>query len=101
MKPMKTAYKPVEAAIYNFQHWIEDTNPVTLKNQFEGLVTDSGFTILQFSEHHFEQQGYTCFWLLAESHLAIHTFPESNKTYVELSSCNADKLAQFKSLLHA
>ncbi len=26
-------------------------------------------------------------WLLAESHFAIHTFPEENKMYIEISSC--------------
>ena len=39
-------------------------------------------------EHSFQPQGYTAIWLLAESHFAIHTFPEENKTYIELSSCN-------------
>ena len=30
-----------------------------------------------------------------ESHFAIHTFPEENKTYIELSSCNEEKQIYF------
>ena len=38
-------------------------------------------------EHYFTPYGYTALFLLAESHFALHTFPEENKTYIELSSC--------------
>ena len=38
-------------------------------------------------EHYFTKQGYTGLWLLAESHFAIHTFPEEDKIYIEISSC--------------
>lgn len=51
------------------------------------MLATSGHTILNFVEHHFEPQGYTALWLLGESHLAIHTFPEHGRSYVELSSC--------------
>ena len=89
---MSTNYKHIQANIYNLQEWITEINPEVLKIDFEKLLHKSEFTILAFNQHYFEQQGYTCFWLLGESHLAIHTFPESKKTYVELSSCNQDKL---------
>ncbi|MGY6648194.1 S-adenosylmethionine decarboxylase family protein [Wenyingzhuangia sp. IMCC45574] len=92
-------YKKTEANIYNYQFWTEVTNPSVLKNTYDILLKQVGFTILQFSEHHFPEQGYTCFWLLAESHLAIHTFPESGKSYIELSSCNKEKLENFKALV--
>jgi len=94
---MLTDYKKVEAEIYNLRHWISECTPAVLKTKYEGLLKKSGFTIISFNEHYFKEQGYTCFWLLAESHLAIHTFPENNKTYVELSSCNQEKLEIFKS----
>lgn len=93
---MKTTYKHIEAKIYNHSLWVTETDPEQLKKQFNHALEQSGFTIIQFNEHHFENQGYTCFWLLAESHLAIHTFPESNISYIELSSCNHEKLLHFK-----
>jgi S-adenosylmethionine decarboxylase len=95
---MTTPYKQIKARIYNHQHWVVDTEPEKLKEKYTSLLQKSGFTILKFDEHYFEEQGYTCFWLLAESHLAIHTFPENNTTYVELSSCNEEKMEVFKRL---
>ena len=95
---MAIAYKKIEANIFNHQFWVNITDPELLKNSFKNHLKKSNFTILKFNEHYFEQQGYTCFWLLGESHLAIHTFPESNKSYVELSSCNKEKLETFKLL---
>ena len=95
---MTTAYKQIEARIFNHKLWVDITDTEKLKEQFTSYLQKSGFTILQFNEHYFEQQGYTCFWLLAESHLAIHTFPENNKSYIELSSCNEEKMEVFKKL---
>jgi S-adenosylmethionine/arginine decarboxylase-like enzyme len=62
--------------------------------------TTSGFTILRFVEHTFVPQGYTALWLLGESHAAVHTFPEHNRTYVELSSCRVDLLRTFDHLIN-
>lgn len=77
----------MEAKIYNFNKWIGGTNPEQLKAFFIELLLKSGFKILQHIEHYFEPMGYTVIFLLAESHLAIHTFPEEDKSYIELSSC--------------
>lgn len=96
MEARKIEYKQIAAQIYNFRFWTSCTNPEELKEKYVGLLQKSGFTILQFSEHYFPEKGYTCFWLLGESHLAVHTFPESKKTYIELSSCNKEKLTFFK-----
>ena len=91
-------YKNIAAQIYNYQVWVNEFNPEQLRVIFEKYLVQSGFTILAFNEHHFPTQGYTCFWLLGESHLAIHTFPESKRSYIELSSCNEEKLIFFKGL---
>jgi len=78
----------LKAEIWNYNDWIADTNPKTLKVRYERLLIESGFGILNFIEHNFEPQGWTGLWLLTESHFAIHTFPEEQRTYIELSSCN-------------
>jgi S-adenosylmethionine decarboxylase len=92
---METKYKHIDAAIYNHRFWTSCCEPNTLKETYEALLKESGFTIVLFNAHYFPEKGYTCFWLLGESHLAIHTFPESEKSYVELSSCNKEKLDTF------
>ncbi len=93
---MKVEEKIVLANIYNHQEWVLETTPEILKEVYEKRLIEAGFTIVKFDEYHFPVKGYTCFWLLAESHLAIHTFPESKKSYIELSSCNESKLEKFK-----
>ncbi|MGB2128597.1 MAG: S-adenosylmethionine decarboxylase [Flavicella sp.] len=96
---MKTTYKHIEANIYNHAFWSDCTVPNILKKTYDALLKESGFSVILFNEHHFPVKGYTCFWLLGESHLAIHTFPESGKSYIELSSCNKEKLEHFKNAL--
>ena len=80
--------KEVEAVVYNFQQWITVTDPSELKREFENFLSVSGYHVLNFMEHFFPNGGYTCLWLLSESHLAIHTFIADNKTYIELTGCN-------------
>ena len=87
----------MEAKIDNYSGWVNDCKPETLKVDFEKMLIQSGFGIINFIEHHFEPQGYTGLWLISESHFAIHTFPEENKTYIELSSCNTE---MYESFLH-
>lgn len=89
----------MKAWIDNYSGWIAETNPAQLKVLFEQMLRDSGFGVLNFMEHAFQPQGWTGIWLLAESHLAIHTFPEADKTYIELSSCNRQMYDDFLVLL--
>ncbi len=77
----------MKAQIYNFAVWLNETEPKALKQKFKSLLTNSGFEVLEVTEKHFSPYGYTALFLLSESHFAIHTFPEHNETYIELSSC--------------
>lgn len=87
----------VKAVVYNFQQWISIIEPEVLKNEFSLLLNVAGYKVLNFIEHHFPNGGYTCLWLLAESHLAIHTFVSDEKTYIELSGCNKEMNIKFRS----
>jgi len=91
----------MEARIYNIRTWINETNPEKLKNNYSDLLGLSKFEILNFQEHYFEPEGYTALWLLGESHFAIHTFPEENKSYIELSSCNLEYYEFFKANIYS
>lgn len=89
----------MKAEIQNANGWVRPTDPEVLKATFKDMLLDSGFKILGELDYHFAPQGYTALFLLAESHFAIHTFPEENKTYIELSSCNEAKYREFKKKL--
>lgn len=77
----------MKAQMHNFSKWINLTDSEELKIKFKNLLEKSGFNILKEIHYEFEPYGYTGLFLLSESHFAIHTFPECNETYIELSSC--------------
>lgn len=88
----------MKAEIFNYQEWVGECIPCVLESFYEYLLKKSGFTIVKQIKHFFDPIGYTTIYLLAESHLAIHTFPEENKTYIELSSCVKSYFIKFKDL---
>ena len=45
------------------------------------------YTILGEIDHLFQPQGYTALFLLSESHLSVHTFPEKNYIAFDLYTC--------------
>ena len=47
----------------------------------------AGATLLNLITHHFEPQGVTGLALLAESHISIHTWPESGYAAVDVFTC--------------
>jgi len=85
--------------MFNFSGWTKETDPKKLKNKYKSILYNSGFGILGEIEHYFKPYGYTLLVLLSESHFAIHTFPEEDKSYIELSSCIEKPFLKFKTLL--
>jgi S-adenosylmethionine decarboxylase len=88
----------MKAQMFNYQNWVEETNPFELRKKYDSQLKESGFGVLSFVEYNFEPEGYTALWLLSESHFAIHTFPEEGKSYIELSSCIEKQYLKFMEL---
>jgi len=63
-------------------------------------VRDAGLTVVGDSFHQFEPQGVTGTVLLAESHLAIHTWPERDGATLDVYVCNftSDNTAKAESV---
>ncbi|HAN09071.1 MAG TPA: spermidine synthase [Clostridiales bacterium] len=89
----------MKAKMYNYKGWVDIIDSQKLKTDVENMLLKSKFNILNFCEYTFAPYGYTAVWILAESHCAIHTFPEENKTYIELTSCVKNKYEKFKDLI--
>ena len=77
----------MKAKMYNYKTWIKYKDEKIISIEIENMIKESGFTIIDKIEHYFPKQGYTGLWLLAESHCAVHSFPEEEKIYIEISSC--------------
>jgi len=89
----------MKAEIFNWHGWTVETNSKILKESIGISLVAAGFQVLGYMEHNFKPQGFTGLWLLAESHCAIHTFPEENRAYIEISSCNHTMFDQFLTLI--
>ena len=81
----------MQAIIYNYKVWINKVEPEILVPAMNDILKMADYHVLNFMDHNFTPQGHTSLWLLAESHLALHTFPEEQKAYIELSSCSESK----------
>lgn len=73
--------------MHNISFWIKETDPKKLQLLLNKALEIGEFKVLKYIDYHFEPFGFTGLWLLSESHLAVHTFPEESRTYIELSSC--------------
>ncbi|MEI6090840.1 MAG: S-adenosylmethionine decarboxylase [bacterium] len=96
---MEIENKYISANIYSIHKWLDISEPSAVKELCLVCLEKSGYLAIGFLEQHFPNGGYTALWLLAESHLAVHTFPESQKTYLELSGCNEEKTKAFEGAL--
>ena len=54
-------------------------------------------TVLNLSSNKFEPQGVTVSALLAESHISIHTWPESNYSAVDIFTCGKNMMPELAS----
>ena len=94
---MKNQTKTFESYSSSGLHMICDIKEIqnqTLLNSLEGLKTildqicqKYEYQILQKTEHQFHPQGCTILYLLSESHISIHTFPEKNYIALDIYTC--------------
>lgn len=61
-----------------------------IKAPINRLIQKTGLTIVGYATHQFDQ-GYTSVWLLKQSHLSLHSWPEYNFVTLSLEVCNFDK----------
>ena len=90
-----SAITTMDGSMWISMWYTSTTDVTTLISELEVALKNSTFSILREEEYHFEPQGFTKLFLLAESHLAIHTWPEKNIAWIELASCIEDKYYMF------
>lgn len=56
----------------------------------EKALKASRMNVVDRVAHEFEPQGTTAVWILAESHMAIHTYPEENFMAVDVFTCGTE-----------
>ncbi len=64
-----------------------------VKSIVDRVVKKAEFTVLGSNYHQFKPFGVSCVYLLAESHISIHTWPESNYVAVDIFTCGDESKA--------
>ena len=72
--------------------WLDD--PEALRVVLEGAVRAGRFTTLQLVVQRFQPQGVTACAVVAESHLALHSWPEEGRLFLDVASCSTRESTQ-------
>lgn len=59
-----------------------------IHDMMQAIITAAHCTQIDQLTHRFTPQGVSAIALLAESHLAVHTWPEHKSAYVTLTTCS-------------
>ena len=68
-----------------------------LRCTFNKAAKLANATVLNLISNKFEPQGVTAIALLAESHISIHTWPESNYSAVDIFTCGQNMMPELAS----
>lgn len=71
---------------------LNDVNAI--ENHMEQAAEAAGATIVEKTFHHFSPHGVSGVVVIAESHLAIHTWPEYGYAAVDLFTCGSTILPE-------
>jgi S-adenosylmethionine decarboxylase len=70
--------------------WGIQNCPQDLEPAIRQAASACGATVLSVTKHHFgEGFGSTALALLAESHISIHTWPETNYVAIDIFTCGS------------
>ena len=58
-----------------------------IKSLLDTICNQNDFSILEKVEYKFHPEGLTLLYLLSESHISIHTFPERDYIALDLYTC--------------
>ncbi|MGK3991964.1 S-adenosylmethionine decarboxylase [Sorangium sp. So ce1024] len=63
-------------------------SPAALRRALEAAVDAGSFTLLEMVVVPFSPHGITACAVVGESHVALHSWPESGRLFVDIASCS-------------
>jgi S-adenosylmethionine decarboxylase proenzyme len=79
--------KHLIADIKNIKNTVLLNDIILFKKLFDEICDINNFTILDKIQYIFEPSGFSIIYLLSESHISVHTFPEKNYCSIDLYCC--------------
>lgn len=70
-----------------------------IENLAKAIIDGLELTVVKKIDNKFEPIGRTLVYILSESHLAIHTWPEYNILHIDLVSCKDTTASSFDRVL--
>ena len=75
-----------------------DTNVIhcakAIETQLINAAKNAGATVIQSMMHEFNPKGISGVVIIAESHIAIHTWPKENYAAIEAFTCGSPEIAE-------
>lgn len=80
-----------------FQHYaikiVFQKNVLIDENLINGIanliIVKFKLKVVNEGRHEFTNNGFTKFWVLSQSHLVIHTWPENSAMHIDLMTCSS------------
>lgn len=66
-------------------------NEILITDIIKEAINKAGATLLTIASHKFNPQGVTIVALLSESHISIHTWPETRSAAIDVFTCGNAK----------
>ena len=82
---------PMDGSMWVSMWYTSTTDIDALNTEIESILKKANFSILSETDYRFDPLGYTKLFLLAESHFAVHTWPEHHVAWLEIASCIEEK----------
>lgn len=57
------------------------------------MINALGLKVVNSGKHEFTNNGFTKFWVLSQSHLVIHSWPENFALHLDLMTCSSDPIS--------
>jgi S-adenosylmethionine decarboxylase len=86
-KHLKSSGKHMICDIKNIKNVALLDNMSDVKEILMNICKDYNYEVLNIIEHKFEPYGYSLLFLLSESHISVHTFPERNYLSFDIYTC--------------
>ena len=83
----KSSGKHMICDIRGIENEVVLNNTRELNKMLQHICDEYSFTVLSTTYHNFEPQGCSILFLLSESHISIHTFPEKNHLSFDIYTC--------------
>lgn len=73
-----------------------DESPAFIENVAQDIINNLDLKVVKKNSHIFYPKGVTLAYILSESHLVVHTWPEFSMVHIDLVTCSYRGIEEFE-----